>query len=1072
MTRHEHAPADWQRRQLITHLARGGFLAGMGPLLASCGGAENAAPTPQAQRLRNYFFDLSQAEPGLDFFLVADGRHHPLVRASAADIEAARAADPALARVDAQHITHMGRGLALTESVHTAFIKGRKPGRTDGEWSLHGHVYHFPAADAAAALGVAVACGKDFSGSLKPAFQAACLQRSVLSTATLVSNNAACTAGESDAHKDAFDQAVAMVSHHPQIWSLDGPTMNYIQQAIICPDTAVLDLAVGLHEQGAASATAGGYATLVEVRHPDTGKALVSAAGDKEYVAKYSDKTQRLLGAAVRSVLTKVKNDPALGSDISRVDKTQENAALQGKVWMTRTARTSVRRKVADDDIIWAPHDSSSNAGFSVDSVDNDGDRRVTFTLSNSYLRYLGIYVRFLDRAGNKIALKDLSQANRDDFALPALNGTYDAFVGILNPEFVVLGIPVKVNQVPFSVRIPEVAHSFEILAGGLGTGDNSEYRDTVNPGLIMTIVMDLCLPTIFMATAAAAAFTDFSLAVQAANLIVTCAQGFLLALVDIAFSFAYHADLVTNLVMPLASILWGMLNLGTVPTPLLAKFATLLTQSEAKGQAVTEATDWLPGFGQVIQAVVAGATLGAIVETSVEVAESPYTYVTSVTEAIDVTVTITSANDVAGLPATAKTYHLTTHGSTSSPMHSGTQAMPAARPASLAYTFASVPLGGKLLVNAHFYDAAGRLVAHGSVGPFDNTRTAVALRVTEITLPLNLATVYTHQQKTTLADNTHSWIGSGPPPAQAAQCGGAAQQICKLVSLAIDEVKGTLDYVWQGADSGGVAGAAPTYQFARISYGLPTPQTYIYSLGGHQAQQLIAFNPVESSSRGFYLDAGLNDRTVHSVSLEPGLVDIQMAFAYGQFNLHTDDLLAHPTGKLVSLNRAAAKIEVLQRSPTGNSTRMAQVFGGVGERVGLLRHPVCIILEPSGGLLVLEQGNNRVQAFDLGGNPVLLFAGQATMPLKAAVAGREYLHMAVEPAGHLYVLSRDAAGVCSMDLYKSDGTLLATTSGLNAGRIVVDKFRNVYTLNFEALPLGVHRTTEPSLSMWTPGTA
>lgn len=65
------------------------------------------------------------------------------------------------------------------------------------------------------------------------------------------------------------------------------------------------------------------------------------------------------------------------------------------------------------------------------------------------------------------------------------------------------------------------------------------------------------------------------------------------------------------------------------------------------------------------------------------------------------------------------------------------------------------------------------------------------------------------------------------------------------------------------------------------------------------------------------------------------------------------------------------------------------------------------------------------------------------------------------------------------LDLYhpdQSDNQPIATTLGVNAARLTVDLWRNVYTLNYEALslpgggppPSGL---TEPSVSQWTPCT-
>ena len=60
--------------------------------------------------------------------------------------------------------------------------------------------------------------------------------------------------------------------------------------------------------------------------------------------------------------------------------------------------------------------------------------------------------------------------------------------------------------------------------------------------------------------------------------------------------------------------------------------------------------------------------------------------------------------------------------------------------------------------------------------------------------------------------------------------------------------------------------------------------------------------------------------------------------------------------------------------------------------------------------------------------------------------------------------------GLYSMDIYTPTGQLLATTNNINASKLAIDLFRNVFTLNFETIqPVG--NLTEPSISQWIPST-
>ena len=89
---------------------------------------------------------------------------------------------------------------------------------------------------------------------------------------------------------------------------------------------------------------------------------------------------------------------------------------------------------------------------------------------------------------------------------------------------------------------------------------------------------------------------------------------------------------------------------------------------------------------------------------------------------------------------------------------------------------------------------------------------------------------------------------------------------------------------------------------------------------------------------------------------------------------------------------------------------------------------------------------------------------------------GWQYLDLAVEYTGYLYVLAFNQNSYqYRLDLYhpgQSDTRPIATTLDVNAARLTVDFWRNVYTLNYEVLRLPDNAAaglTEPSVSLWTP---
>ena len=90
------------------------------------------------------------------------------------------------------------------------------------------------------------------------------------------------------------------------------------------------------------------------------------------------------------------------------------------------------------------------------------------------------------------------------------------------------------------------------------------------------------------------------------------------------------------------------------------------------------------------------------------------------------------------------------------------------------------------------------------------------------------------------------------------------------------------------------------------------------------------------------------------------------------------------------------------------------------------------------------------------------------------------YLDVGVETKGFIYVLSYQGTGSAQsdyhLDIYNPDGTWLSRTPenpsspGVNGARMIVDQWRNLYTLNYATI-LGPNNRTEPSVSTWIPST-
>jgi sugar lactone lactonase YvrE len=201
--------------------------------------------------------------------------------------------------------------------------------------------------------------------------------------------------------------------------------------------------------------------------------------------------------------------------------------------------------------------------------------------------------------------------------------------------------------------------------------------------------------------------------------------------------------------------------------------------------------------------------------------------------------------------------------------------------------------------------------------------------------------------------------------------------------------------------------------------------------------------------------------------------------WSYGRFSIPMDRFAFHPSGTMFAISTGSDKIfrVALSLLPLPDRDAPADAQGaGSGQRDGLISRPAGIAVAHDGRVLVLEEGNNRVQAFDVTLNPVKCFsvAGStqklATMPLTTP-PGMKLLDLAVEQAGYIYVLSAANGGASPsdyrLDLYDPGGRFLVSTTGVTAACIAVDLFRTLYTLNYESFIAG--GLLQPSISMWLP---
>ena len=1076
---------ELSRRDFLQQIGAAGMAMGAAPLLVSCGGGSEGASIGPDRESRTYYFNLSNAQANARYVVEAGLAQHPLVPANSGHLEAARRDNPA---VEVGSITHVAESISLPgNSPQLCFVKGLDLARP-GEWHMHSMFMHLPTSGPVAANcmacnpAVAVRRTKAITGALPP-------QAASTTTGTNVCNNW-------PAYVDYFNSAAAMIMSHPEILSFDYPTATYIQNNIVCNDINTQTLAIALYQQGVATTT-GGWATLVPVIDPATNAPLIDdTTGLVVYHTIYSDRTMLALGAAVRSVLPVVKNDPNLGANITNLPKDTLNDAVTGKVWVIRNGMSAVSGASApplsvsamrplaagvSSTLQFTAKDIEPSKGCAINYISNDG-RTITFTVENWYLRYLGLYARFLDGNGQPIPLSSLDSDTMAQFKAPSLNGSTDAFMGLVNQETVVLAIPVKTATQTFTLTLPDAAASVVLMAGGLGHG-TQKYPDTILPGMVMTAVLDIALPSLFLIMGGAIGIAQLSESLSTAGaLLGQVAQFFITAMTDAGLIGSFgDPSTFMNLIPQMGVMLLTMVRAGAASE--IAQFVTWVRNALNMGESVSK----IPLVGTCLLVVASALTGAQIIETAVEVGKSAWTLAREVVATHAMTVTVNcDPTDVAGFPQTATQYSLSAVCDGASPVNSGWLPLATPNVTSLTYTFPTLPAGGMVTITAHFASANGTLTGAGTTGPVDNTIDTASITITEILIPLTSSTQYSHKQKTVLdANGNHVWQATTTrPPAPALACGNSVGNLCELVGITLSEHFGALGYGWRASSSSvtefltGATGQL--YQFANIGF-TPDPQkAFMFSGSGFPQPARLAYDRGATvSDHAFYVDTSGGTNIVRRINMVD--VDVPPTFdapgsnmAVGRFNYKPDAFLIHSTGKLISINAAASQMEVLDppnESPVDDaSANIAIPASGFGSRPGLLNGPVCATIS-NGYVLIVEQGNNRIQALDTGGNPCNIFAGN-TSPFIALKerASVTYLDITAEKMGYLYLLVDDGTlGVFAMDIYGPDGTFITTTNDVRASRLAVDLFRNTYLLNFEQLVSATR--VEPSVSQWIPST-
>ncbi|MBV8867126.1 MAG: hypothetical protein JO210_17145 [Acidobacteriaceae bacterium] len=1120
------AHSRFSRRKFLHQTAGTSLLLSLAPHLL-----EGQTGNTEQQTL---FFNLSRPE-GLArdgagnparYFLTVGGRNYPLqpVSENPAVLARARAGNSFLQAVPEDQITHYLEDLVVSADITPLVYVWTPIDQQAGTWKMESVVQLLsPSAMAQAwtkvrALSpdepVPLSAKREFYG-LAAAFS----EQDMIEELALV---------------DYTDSARTLIALHPDMLCARPPGAAYISASYVSVNSNTTFLAATLRSLGPAAPQESpqqqnvqGWATLTPLKQND-GTPFKMENGFNQYFPDWNSTVDSRVGISLTALLPRVKNDTVLGSDITNLSP-DSNAKitsaieqqLTDKVWYRHDGTTAVDHgseaflKSALPE--WDFHQKNGETGLEVRQPGigraSDGRVQITFdNIANWFLRFLGVYFQFVDPYGSVIPKSQLPPdvlPDRNPSLGPILDRENALYAGVIPPVFSIAGIPVyPPGQFSMTVNLPTNAATVNAFYAGLGLSgsqyDPTRLRDI---GLALTVTVNFAMVAFFMAVGVSTLSDTIKEIVEVVDIIA--AQ--LLNALDTWFNSgsAVSKDFFLGVLL---TVFETFLN------SLAGRGAEKLLKIILTKMVAAQFLSAVPVAGQIARAAAAAIGALTLAVTLVEVGISPTIYQFDLSFTHDLSLTILPDPDRRTFPPVTgdevlyyKINYLFNNGS---PHFLDHVDVPDPSIMSIPITLKAIPWGGEVNISVGFYvrkkatkpSENDWCAGKGTTGLIPNTdQQPPDIVLKDFKIPIEPGTVYIHTSKTTLdLQGRHHWTSTSlappyVPPSSENKPGDVGAFRSITVRQATKSQKGYVGYAWQAYSL--EIGSCETGARAQLDMagnlntdqgnnGANAQDGYTVTRCGLQGAASgglkLSYNLLTDPSANFYLDT--SSKMLRQVRLDPtpDFSDPLSGKSFGKLNLDSTMLLLHPAGHAVSINNANSKLEALHlpasalEDSVAAKRFLARTYSGQGSRPGLMKAPLAACIAAEGAILVLEDStaNNRIQAFDLGGNPVRYFTGQSDSYFMylTATEGSTYLDVAAEFSGFIYVLSRNGSPpVFRLDIYhpsQSDSQPICTTKGMNAARLTVDFWRNVYTLNYEVLklPSGHHPgITEPSVSFWLP---
>ncbi|HEX4771531.1 MAG TPA: hypothetical protein VH351_11900 [Bryobacteraceae bacterium] len=874
------------------------------------------------------------------------------------------------------------------------------------------------------------------------------------------------------------ETARTLLFHHPDLINVD-VTATHTIKGYMLNDPTISDLietlAGKMRDMGPPTETSG-WATLVPYAPPPNSDTKINPNNQTFYYTMPADDIQTAAGAAMTALMKVTKND----------------LTLQGKKW-TLEMGVSVQPNISSQsekatnlkagDSTWQPalQNTGTISGLTAQiQVLDATNNQLQLTLSNNYIRYLGVYIRFFDACVNPISVPSWTPDGGGEPVASAMGIQYDdlRYVGHVGPQNNILAIPIPpAGGLKAGITFPKDAVSATIYGSGLGTGSD-EWPLTPVVGGLLTGIVNLGIPTFLLAAGAAAqAFGPAYTIVDQLLKQTPFITGVLLPVIGLFSTFGTHGEMKMN---------WGALT-GLFKV-LFSKGATQLLLWMEEQIVADEIEEQIPFAGWIMVTINISLGVAQLAETMVEVALSPWNIENTISITVTTNVTLNPDPRHGAFPGQGvENGHYVVkmiYQNQTRPTRSDSHDVPSGNISkTLTASFPGNTLGGQVKFEADYY-LGDWLAAKATTGWMNNDQTHVTqvnMWLVELPVALTNQSVYQHSALLTYQNDAYLWQSTATAPTEtiANADTGSGNAISEWAGLTLSQRTGMIGFAWKAAGMGitsCVSGATvqlfamqnvnipgtpmnavkfpncgldgqtmlvydsypPKFQMGEDGnwvlgpHGRPLPDPNSASLGNYYVDPRKADNPEEQ-------DGGYHLRLVTLDDTTPFNLGTNLK-SYARFRHQPDSIALHPSGHVVAVNTQHKRIQIGVLALEGANDEdlpLARVYAGeaqIQHRPGLLFHPVAVTCSYDGTILVLEdtKGGNpnsvvlaRIQAFDLRGRPVNRFfdtGGNASSFLNLSTTGANtYLDIAAigdQKMTYMYVLYYSGDGQAAADYH------------------------------------------------------